>query len=103
MEKGGLPALPGPAGQVASWAVLGAPTPAAQGCGFQVGAACLRRHTCQAKQRLHVPGIQVASLRGTSKEVGLRQGLEGSSSPGRMTEEASKHCTCPRASSGPPG
>lgn len=101
MEKGGLPALPGLAGQVSSRPELGVTNACC--AGLRVSGSSSSPSRMPKTTSKHVPGAQGASIWGTSKEVGLRQGGEGSSLPGRMAEEQSKHCTCPRASSGPLG
>lgn len=98
MEKGGLPALPGQAGQVASRPVLGYQRRLRRAAGFPSTSRSRMPKIIHIKQAARVrPGTQGALLQEMSKEVGLRQGGEGSSSPGRMAEEQSKYYTCPRA------
>lgn len=96
MENGGLPTLPGPAGQVASRPVPGHQRLLCRAAGFgSISRMSKTTHVNQAA--LALPGTQGASLQGMSKEVGLRQGREDSCSPGRMAEEQSRYYTCPRA------
>lgn len=87
-----------PSGTGSFEACAGASTPAAQAAGFgSISRSRMPKTTPVNQAARALPRTQGASLQGTSKEVGLRQGGEGSPSPGRMAEEQSKYYTCPLA------